>query len=192
MGLEPVAEEEEEVIHFKAIYRSHNLLKRSVEPEASYSSIESVTRSPSLLPSLLQSTYSVERSERSVNSKSTVGVGSQRIDLRSLQADHRVYRPEPTSTVGAEVNASIYSAYSCLQLHPSLHLIPTVESLNLIPTATLAYCRVIEFPRSTDLQLVLRLDLQSTLLLRGYLCQDGQPRRSCCCSCSHSQHQQHG
>ena len=34
MGLEPVAEEEEEVIHFKAIYRSHNLLKRSFEPKA--------------------------------------------------------------------------------------------------------------------------------------------------------------
>ena len=38
------------------------------------------------------------------------------------------------------VNASIYSAYSQridlqrLQLHSSLHLIPTIESLNLIPT----------------------------------------------------------
>ena len=36
MGLEPVAEEEEEAIHFEAIYFDlTNLLKRSVKPEAS-------------------------------------------------------------------------------------------------------------------------------------------------------------
>ena len=75
MGLEPVAEEEEEVIHFKAIYRSHNLLKRPFEPKAT------VVSSLLLDPQVHFLAY------------------------YSLQS---VLKP-------TTVNASPYSAYSCIQ-----------------------------------------------------------------------------
>ena len=149
MGLEPVAEDEEDVIHFEAIYlisiRSH----KSTEAVGRTNRKQQQCRVYYSIPSLLQPTVGVEADY------------SQRIDLRRLQ------------------------------LHSSLH-----STSDLTPTNASIY-------RSTaritfDLQPVLRHSLhcfEPTITVRGYLCQDGQPRRSSwgsSCSCSHSQHQHHG
>ena len=81
MGLEPVAEEEGGLASsFKAIYRSHNLLKRSNRKDQASSSIESITR----LPSLLQAYYSQRYSLQSASKPTTVNV-------QAYQA-HRVER----------------------------------------------------------------------------------------------------
>ena len=57
MGLEPVAEEEEEVTHFEAIY--FDLTNLLIDRNGSISSIESITRLPNLLQAYRQRIKSI-------------------------------------------------------------------------------------------------------------------------------------
>ena len=131
----------------------------------SLSSIESITRSPSL-----SQAYQAHRVERSVDSKSTVGVGSQRIDLlldskpitvgiesitQSPSLLQSTYKPiEPIVLNDRPVTA--YSQCRSRSL-PTVAfkstLIPTVESLNLIPTATLVYIESLNFDSHNRIEL---------------------------------------
>ena len=134
MGLEPVAGEEEEVIHFKAIYRSHNLLKRSFKPKATvvssllldpqvyflaYYSLQSVLKPIRKKPMRKHQQHRVYYSISESITKSITSLLRPTLQSTvSVEDDYSCIQ-----TVGAEVNASIYSAYT------SLHLIPTDESL---------------------------------------------------------------
>ena len=73
MGLEPVAEEEEEVVPFQPSADLTNLLEQSVDRTGSNSSIEPIPRLPSPLQSTLLTTVGVKADY------------SQRIDLQRLQ-----------------------------------------------------------------------------------------------------------
>ena len=105
MGLEPVAEEEEEAIHFEAIYFDlTNLLKRSAEPEAS------AVSGLSLDPQVYYQVYHIQRCPL----QSTYSAYIESLNL--------------TPTI-----ASIYrsTAYTTFDLQPVLRLIYSLLALNL-------------------------------------------------------------